>query len=164
VAVTWAPSLEQVAGHIPARTRAAAHPGSTSEALRPLVTFTPETHPTDEEAYRHIASAVGEVLTRVIAVPATPSHLAAMATTAASLRAAADIELAYGSDRDADRDADPLTDRDVNTQIYERLDQRAKDALSALEAAVNSAGGGSSGVLLPQWQMPDPVSWGDDYL
>ena len=164
MAVTWAPSLEQVAAHIPARTRAVVHPGSTSETPVPQGTFNDVTQPTGEVAGRHIAAAVGEVLTRVISIPATPAHLAAMATTAASLRAAADIELAYGSDRDADRDADPLTTRDIDTSIYERLNQRAEAAMVALVSAVNQAGSGASGSLLPQWSMPEPVPWGDDYL
>jgi hypothetical protein len=164
VSVTWAPSLEQVAVHVPARTRAVAHPGSTAETPVPQGTFNDVTSPTAEEAGRHIAAAVAEVLVRVIVVPASPAHLAGMATTAAALRAAADIELAYGSDRDADRDADPLTARDIDTQIYRELNARAVAAMDALVAAVNTAGGGSSGSLLPQWSFPDPVAWGDTYL
>ncbi len=160
---TWAPSLEQVAGHIPARTRATDHPGNASELAVPQGTFNGRTSPTNEVAQRFIASAVSQVLGRVGVIPATPTHLAPLATAAAALRAAADIELAY-SDRDAARDADRDALRDVDVQIYRELDRRATTALDELLVAVAQTGEGPSGSLLPQWQMPDPPAWGDEDL
>ncbi len=162
--VTWAPSPEEVAAHIPARTRATVHPGATIELGKPLGTFNERTQPTDEAARRHIVSAVSQVLGRIGTLPATPAHLPGMATVAAALRAAADIELAYGSDRDADRDADHDAMRDVNTDIYQELDRRAQRALDDLVAAIGQGEAAPSGQLLPQWSMPDPVSWGDTDL
>ncbi len=143
---SWTPSLEQVADHIPTRTRDAATPGDT--AL--LGTFSSVTEPTDEQARRHIAAAVAEVLAAVGgSVPATPTFLYELASEAAALRAAADIELAYPN-RNADVDRFP------------QLDQRAKDALQRLVDAVNDAGSGPEGVLLPVYAFPDPP-WHGDY-
>lgn len=164
MSVPWAPSLEQVAGHIPARTRATLHPGSTTEDALPQATFTAETQPSDEVAMRFIAAAVSQVLGRVATVPSSPTYLAGLATAAAALRAAADIELAYGSDRDADRDANKDALRDVDTRIYERLNERATAALEDLADAIGQGGGGPTSQLMPQWFMPDPVTWGDTDL
>lgn len=145
MAEPWTPSLEQVADHIPTRTRDATAPGS--DAL--LGTFNSQTTPTDEQANRRIRRAVAEVLARVGGtIPTTPGHLYTLATDAAALRAAADIELAY-------------PDRQADVSVYEQLDQRAKDALAALVQAVNDAGAGTAGSLLPVWSMPDPPVYGD---
>ena len=143
----WAPSLEQVAGHIPTRTRDASTPGDTSL----LNTFTATTEPTDEAARRHIADAVVEVLGAVGGtIPDAPLFLADLAAAAAALRAAASIELAY-----------PNRDADVN--VYTQLDQRATAALNRLVEAVADQGTGPEGGLLPQYSFPDPV-WYGDYL
>jgi hypothetical protein len=145
---SWTPSLEQVADHIPTRTRDAATAGDT--AL--LGTFNAQTEPTDEQARRHIVAAVAEVLGAVGGtVPATPLFLSELASEAAALRAAADIELAYPN-RNADVDRFP------------QLDQRAKDALQRLVDAVNDQGSGPEGALLPVWSMPDPPWHGDYHL
>lgn len=142
---SWAPSLEQVAGHIPTRTRNASVPGDTSL----LGTFTSFTEPTDEQAGRHIADAVAEVLGAVGGtVPATPVFLAGLASAAAALRAAASVELAYPN-------------RDADVSVYEQLNARADAALQRLIDAVNDAGSGAEGSLLPQWSMPEPVWYGD---
>lgn len=147
MAEPWTPSLEQVADHIPTRTRDASQPGDTSL----LGTFTSVTEPTDEQAGRHIAAAVAEVLGAVGGtIPVTPVFLYELASEAAALRAAADIELAYPN-RNADIDRFP------------QLDQRAKDALQRLIDAVNDAGSGPEGGLLPIWAFPDPVRYGGDY-
>ncbi|MEV4287355.1 hypothetical protein AB0K40_17765 [Nonomuraea bangladeshensis] len=145
MAEPWTPSLEQVADHVPTRTRNAAEPGDT----RLTGTFSAQTEPTDEQARRHIAAAVAEVLGAVGgSVPAAPAFLGHLASEAASLRAAADIELAYPN-RNADADR------------FAQLDQRAKDALQRLLDAVNDQGGGPEGGLLPVWSMPVPVWYGD---
>ncbi|MET8866531.1 hypothetical protein ABZW11_26635 [Nonomuraea sp. NPDC004580] len=145
MAEPWTPSLEQVADHIPTRTRNASTPGDTSL----LGTFTAQTEPTDEQTRRHIAAACVEVLGAVGGtVPDTPAFLAGLAGEAAALRAAADIELAYPN-RNADADR------------FAQLDQRAKNALQRLIDAVNDAGSGPEGGLSPQWAFPDPPWYGD---
>jgi hypothetical protein len=143
---SWAPSLEQVADHIPTRTRStAAAPGDDSL----LNTFNAQTTPTDEQARRHIAGAVAEVLGAVGGnIPAIPSFLAGLASEAAALRAAASIELAYPN-------------RDADVQVYEQLDRRATAALQRLIDAINDQGSGPEGSLMPVWAMPDPVWYGD---
>ncbi|MFI6793676.1 hypothetical protein ACIBG4_40730 [Nonomuraea sp. NPDC050383] len=146
MAETWQPSLEQVADHIPTRTRsAAAAPGDDSM----LGTFNGSTTPTDEQATRQIVAAVAEVLAAVGGtIPALPAHLAALASEAAALRAAADIELAY-------------PDRQADVSVYEQLDRRAIAALQRLIDGVNDAGSGPEGALMPVWAMPDPAWYGD---
>jgi hypothetical protein len=151
VAESWAPSLEQVAGHIPTRTRDASQPGSDTM----LVTFTASTTPTNEQAGRHIASACAEVGAAVAAVggtiPETPTFLPKLAAHAAALRAAADIELAF-------------PDRQADVSVYEQLDQRAKDALERLLEAIDDRGGEAEGSLLPRYVFPVPPWWGDHDL
>ncbi|MGC5012520.1 hypothetical protein ACLQ2R_17290 [Streptosporangium sp. DT93] len=150
MAEPWAPSLEQVADHIPTRTRSsAATPGDDTMTM----TFDGTTTPTGEQAQRFIDSAVSEVLGAVAGrIPATPTYLSTLAQTAAALRAAAAIELAY-------------PDRDADVDVFVRLDQRAKDALLRLvEAASDAASPGSEGSLLPVWSMPAAPVWPGDYL
>ena len=146
MAEPWQPTLEQVADHIPTRTRStAAAPGDDTL----LGTFNASTTPTDEQAARKILAAVAEVLAAVGGtIPATPSYLASLASEAAALRAAADIELAY-------------PDRQADVSVFEQLDQRAKDALQRLIDAINDQGSGPEGSLLPVWAMPEPVWYGD---
>ena len=140
MAEPWAPTLEQVADHIPTRTRDSKTPGSDTL----LMTFNADTTPTDEQARRYIDSAVAGT------IPATPTYLRELARKAAALRAAADIELAY-------------PDRDADVEVAAQLDQRAKDALLRLVEAVSDAGGtGTEGSLLPVWSMPVP-GWPGDY-
>jgi hypothetical protein len=142
---SWAPSLEQVADHIPTRTRDAAVPGDT----RLPGTFSSVTEPTDEQARRHIASAVVEVLAAVGGVvPTLPLFLGDLASAAAALRAAASIELAYPN-------------RDADVSVFTQLDQRATAALARLVEAVSDQGAGPEGGLLPQYSFPEPAWWGD---
>ena len=145
MAETWEPTLEQVATRIPTRTRDATTPGD--DGL--LVTFNAQTTPTDEQAGRFIDAAVIEVLSAAGTVPALPARLGQMAGDAAAWRAAADIELAYPQ-RDGDR------------SLYELLDARAKDAMTRLISAVDDAGSGPEGSLLPVWSFPAP-GWPGDY-
>lgn len=151
MAEPWTPSLEQVADHIPTRTRPVEPPGSTEY----LNTFTAQTTPTDEQARRRIAAAVVEVLGAVAsinaAIPTTPTYLPALASEAAALRAAAMIELAY-------------PDRDADVEVYTQLDQRATAALQRLLDALTNADPGSDGNLLPQYAFPAPPWWGDHHL
>lgn len=145
MAELWAPTLEQVADHIPTRTRDSTTPGVDTL----LGTFNASTTPTNEQAQRKIASAVAEVLAGIAGtLPATPTYLTTLATEAAALRAAADIELAY-------------PDRQADVSVFEQLDQRAKDALARLITAINDVGSGSTGALLPIYSFPDEFVYGD---
>lgn len=148
MAEPWTPSLEQVADHIPTRTRDAAQPGSDTL----LNTFTSTTTPTDEQARRRITAAVVEVLGAVASInatiPTTPTYLPALASEAAALRAAAMIELAY-------------PDRDADVEVSTQLDQRATATLQRLLDALTNQDTGSEGNLLPQYAFPEPVWYGD---
>ncbi|MFB4275733.1 hypothetical protein ACBJ59_10610 [Nonomuraea sp. MTCD27] len=145
MAEAWAPLLEQVADHIPTRTRDKDTP--SDDTL--LGTFNASTTPTGEQAQRHINAACREVLAAIGGtLPATPTFLPGMATDAAALRAAATIELAY-------------PDRQADVSVYEQLNTRADAALQRLIDAVNDQGSGTEGSLLPVWAMPDPPWWGD---
>lgn len=143
---TWAPTLADVARHVPTRTRDSATPGSD----RQLGTFTATTTPTDEQAQAVIDDAVKGVLAASgplpAGLPATDQVMVA-ARTAASFRAAADIELAYPN-------------RDADVRLYQLLDQRAKDALATLLASLRTETGGPV-ELVPEWNSPDPPPWAD---
>ena len=149
--VRWAPSLAEVARHIPTRTRDFKTPGS--DAL--LGTFSERTTPTAEQAQADVDAAVRALLAECGPLPTTgdPDAIAAVeaaARDAAEWRAAADIELAYPV-----RDADVLVARD--------LDSRAKAALDRLKIVLSEAGAGFVEDF-PLWQFPDPCPWGDDPL
>ena len=143
MAETWAPTLEEVAGHIPTRTRDNNRPGS--DAL--TGTFSTGTTPNQDQAQRITDAAVATVAAAVGVV--TPG-LVALARDAAGWRAAADIELAYPQ-------------RDADVSVYEQLDARAKVALERLLTAAEDQGGGVEATL-PVWAFPDPVWYGDENL
>src|SRR6266705_1682316 len=139
----WAPSLADVARHVPLRTRDAATPGSD----RLLGTFTATTTPTGEQAQAVIDDAVAGIVGQYGTLPASPpasDQIAVAARTAAEWRAAADIEIAY-----------PNRQADVNT--YAALNARAADALRTFSLALQSAGSGTVD-LYPIWQAPDAVT------
>lgn len=139
----WEPSLADVGVRIPTRTRDQTTPGATSL----LGTFNDKTVPTDVAVAPLIASAVATVLNAVTTV--TAAHYS-LAQAAAAWRAAADVELAY-------------PERDGDIDVYERLNARAALALKELTDIATDAGAGADATL-PQWAMPVPVAWGDDYL
>ena len=139
----WAPTLADVARHIPTRTRDRAAPGS--DAL--LGTFTEGTSPTADQAQGFIDDAVRWVTSECGELPTglpPTDELMVAARTAAEWRAAADIELAY-----------PLN-RDPDVQLYRTLDQRAKDALSTVRSAMQGEGVGQVD-LVPYWHFPPHV-------
>ena len=139
----WAPSLTDVARHIPTRTRDFATPGSD----RLLGTFSERTTPTAEQAQSDLDAAVRAVTAEVGDIPATDAAEAA-ARDAAEWRAAADIELAYPN-------------RDATVAVARDLDARAKYALDRLKAILAAAGAGTVDQV-PIWAFPDPPVWGDD--
>jgi hypothetical protein len=150
VAVAWAPSLTDVGERIPTRTRDVNTPGS--DAL--LNTFTASTTPTGDQAQGFLDKAVDWVVAAVGDLPgggADQDELYAAAADAATWRAAADIELAYPN-------------RDADIRLADQLDRRAKDALAMLRSALATETGGGPVELVPLWQSPAPVPWGDDLL
>jgi hypothetical protein len=143
----WSPFLSEVGDHIPTRTLDQSQPGV--ELF--LGTFTGLTTPTDEQAQRHLDSAVSSVL-GAAGTLVDDDGVLELARLVASLRAAAAIERAY-----------PLSDRSLETAAA--LDARADAELKHLAAANSAAGAGSSAVVaFPSWQSPAAVSWGDDLL
>jgi hypothetical protein len=143
----WAPTLSDVARHIPRRTRDTKTPGSD----KLLGTFTASTTPTSDQAQAVIDAVVGTLLAGTGPLPAAGTavmDIQTAARTAAEWRAAADIELAY-----------PLRDADV--QVYDQLNARAADALATLKQVLAQAGGGQVDVATPYWGFPAPPPWGD---
>lgn len=146
----WAPSLADVARHIPTRTRDTRTPGSD----KLIGTFTPYTTPDDTQAQKCTDAAVQWVLAETGELGAE-EDLQQLARTAAEWRAAADIELAYPN-------------RDADIRLYQLLDQRAKDSrqdlINRIEQGPGGPGGGVEGggvAGLPQWSAPDPPRWAD---
>ena len=136
---TWAPSLEEIAGHIPTRTRDATNPGSDAFTG----TFSATTTPTEDQAQRITTAAVATVTG---AVGTITTALEPLARDAAGWRAAADIELAF-------------LQRDGDTDIYDKLNERATLALSRLLEVAGEQGGGPD-ALLPVWCFPEPCEPG----
>jgi hypothetical protein len=147
MAEAWAPSLDDVARHIPRRTRDATVPGSD----RMLGTFTPNTTPTDGQAQAVIDEVVAGIVAEYGPLPASPPASDQIAArSAAAWRAAADIEIAYPN-------------RDADVSVYAELDKRAVEAMETYLAVLEAAGAGTVDVL-PSWAAPDPVGiapWGD---
>jgi hypothetical protein len=147
VSEVWAPTLQQVAEHIPRRTRDVSTPGSDTQ----LGTFSGNTTPTDVQAQSVIDDATNTIISAAGQMPPVTDPNYALVTTSARIaaewRAAADIEVAY-----------PVRDADV--KVFAQLDQRAKDALTALiELMAHTETGAVEPV--PIWMSPDPPPWAD---
>lgn len=141
--LVWSPTLEAVAGYVPARTV----PIDTATD-DPLGTFDSTTVPDASQAYDKIAAAVGWVTARAGTVDVT---LYQQAGDVAALRAAGLIELSY-----------PIRDADINTA--EQLLKLADQALTSLVTANTGVTGtepGLDGIVRPVYSFPDPVAWGD---
>jgi hypothetical protein len=140
----WAPSLGDVARHIPTRTRDTLTPGSD----RMLGTFTESTTPTSEQAQQTIDDVVTAIAARIGTLPATlPPGVLVQARLAAEWRAAADIEVAY-----------PVRDADV--RVYDQLNLRAMQAMADLLAGLGIAGAGEVAEY-PAWSAPNPPVYAD---
>lgn len=146
----WAPSLADVADHIPTRTRPTAEWGS-SDAL--LGTFTEATTPNRDQAARIIARACAWVASQV-GTPVSPAAYQA-AGVAAALRAAYWIEVAF-------------PERDGDVAVYDRLAVDS-DAATATALRINAASGadeptvpGSSDLVL--FTFPGPPPWADTFI
>lgn len=149
---SWAPTLRDVADHIPTRTRPTAEYGPGSGMLG---TFTPATTPTDEQAGRLVRRAtawVAAALGRPVPAPAV-----VIASAAAALRAAYWVELAY-------------PERDADVAVYDRLRDEAAQSLTDARALITSLGapvpdlGGAAGPGpddLVRYSFPPPPRWAD---
>ena len=145
----WAPSLSDVARHIPTRTRDTRSPGSD----RLLGTFTPDTTPNDGQAALTIDGALQSVLSQAEGlIDPADAEICAQARVAVEWRAAADIELAYPG-------------RDADVRVYMQLDARAKDELRylliklGLGPGQGAQDGPPPGTVV--WRAPPPPPWAD---
>ena len=143
MAEAWSPSIDDVAKHIPTRTRDTATPGS--DAM--LGTFSSSTTPTADQAMAVIDAAVLNVLSQTGALDQTDSGLLAQARSAVEWRAAADIELAYPN-------------RDADVRVADQLDARAKYELATLLRRLQYQGEGEPAAV-PYWSAPDPPVYAD---
>lgn len=139
----WAPTLTQVASHVPWLTVSTAVPG----AQEYLNTFTSATSPPDAVATSHIDEACTLI---AAAIPTMPAGIYSLAATVAARLAAATLAAAYArTDDDARRAAALLA-----------------LANTALKGLIESADNEGAAVLspVPVLRGPDPVPWGDSYL
>lgn len=143
---TWAPTLSDIARHIPRRTRDTRTAGS--DIL--LGTFTDSTTPSADDAQGFADDAVKWVTSQLgeppVGLPPTDDVMMAF-RYAAEWRAASDIEMAYPN-------------RDADVQLAGQLDMRAKDALNAARISIQTDTGGGE-ALVPEWNSPDPPRWAD---
>jgi hypothetical protein len=143
----WAPALEDVARHIPTRTRDARTPGN--DAL--LGTFTASTSPTAEQAQSVIDDAVNAVLALCGPMPAAADAAGPVvrqqARDAAAWQAAADIEVAYPN-------------RDADVRVAAQLQARAQLAVTTLQKSL-AVGGVGEVAEFPAWSAPDPPPYAD---
>lgn len=148
----WAPTLVQVAVHIPTRTRDA---NSTTYSGDYAGTFTTDTTPTATQATEQIDQACVKVLGEVGSPVADAAEDACR--VAAAWWAAYFIELGY-------------PERDADVRVYEQLRVEATSATKTA-AAVNAAAGGGTTLqqqpqdaLMPVFSFPDPPTWADTWV
>lgn len=141
--VAWSPFLSDVADHVPFLTIDTRVPGEQTW----LGTFTGWTSPTDEQAQRHIDSAVSIV---GAGFSTLTGALPRMARSVAALKAAATLCRSFK------RGPEDLT-------LAAALEAQAAADLKALQAAVDNAG---SDTLSPRpvAYAPAPVPWGDSLI
>lgn len=143
----WAPSLTDVADHIPTRTRPTAEWGASDAEAG---TFTEATTPTRDAATRLIRRACAWVAATVGAPVSLTAYPAA--GVAAALRAAYWVELAY-------------PERDADLAVYDRLREEsdaaasAAHALNVLSGAEDPSPGGTDDLVT--YEFPDPPPWAD---
>lgn len=146
-AAPWAPTLGQVAAHIPTRTREVGIDNTYTG------TFTAGTYPTADQ----VSTIIGHACAWAEGRAGTPIAAAAypLLSAAAALRAAYWVELAY-------------PERDADVSVYDRFRVDA-DEMAASAAQVNRAAGGGGSVdeegrpdVLAAYQFPDPPRWADN--
>jgi hypothetical protein len=137
----WSPFLSDVADHVPWLTVDTTTPGSQVY----LGTFTGRTTPTDEQAQRHIDTAVtmtGALLGTV------PASLYRMARSVAAVRAAATLARAF-----------PRSRADVDTA--DQLGAQAVSDMTLLTTAAEVAGTSPASSPVPVMYAPEPSWFGD---
>jgi hypothetical protein len=143
MAEPWAPALDDVARHIPTRTRDVKTPGSDTL----LGTFTANTTPDDGQAQAVIDAAVLSVLSQTGPLDPADPALLTQGRIAVEWRASADIEIAYPN-------------RDADVAVYTQLDARAKYELANLLRRLQYQGEGAP-ESVPYWSAPDPPAYAD---
>jgi hypothetical protein len=141
--VPWSPFLSDVADHVPWLTTSVIAPGSQTY----LGTFTGNTSPTDEQAQRHINSAVAFISARFSTLTAAMYPLA---RAVAAMWAAATLARAFARSADDRAAADAL----------ERLATRELETLTEVADEAGATPLSPQPVLI----APLPVPWGDDLL
>jgi hypothetical protein len=140
--------LEQVAVHIPTRTREVGAVETDDYAM----TFTSDTIPTSGHVHTLIDQACAWVLSQVGSPVVSPAQDAC--------QVAAALWTAYWIERG-------FPERDADVKVYDRI---RDDAISAAKhaAAVNKAAGGGTSLnpdavetVLPAHTFPDPPKWAD---
>lgn len=143
---TWAPTLTQIANHIPTRTREIGVSDSYAG------TFTADTTPTATQ----VTALIDDACVWAAAPAGTPIVTAAheYLRLAATLWTAYQVELAY-------------PERDADVTVYDRFRIDA-EAARETAAAVNRANGGGADVdgdgeppVLAVYEFPDPPPWKD---
>lgn len=145
----WAPSLQQVAVHIPTRTRPV---GAVDYSGDYAGTFTSQTTPTDTQATEQISQACVKVTGAVGTPVATAAQDACQ--VAAAWWAAYFIEIGY-------------PERDADLKVYEELRRQAEEATKSA-ATLNAVAGGGADLapdpveaLLPSHTFPAAPAWAD---
>jgi len=140
---SWTPASAHVAAYVTSRTVNYADPGSDN----PVGDFTATTYPTLTQVNQLIQDACAWVAAEVGSV--IDPGLDDQATAAASLRAAALVELSY-----------PIRDADVSSTAGLMFEQ-AESMRRTLALANAAATGSNPDSVLPSYSFPDPVWWGD---
>ena len=150
MAVSWAPTPEQVADFVPGRTLV----GAVDGYGQPVNTFTDQTHPTGTQVLRLIDRATSWVGTAAGAIPDNTA-LQAAATSAAACWTAGMVELAY-----------PDNQRDLNTAqtLLDQADRMRRDLITAIEVTTGTDPDTPAAQVPVLYSFPDPVPWGDTYL
>ena len=153
MAPSWAPTLAQVAVHIPTRTREV---GAADDYAG---TFNASTTPTSAEVTELVAQACTFVTSRTgLPIVTTPTEVPDTCALAAALWAAYWVELAY-------------PERDADLAVYDRLRTDAEAATKAAVALNTAAGGGATtdppdgggtaSTALPSHSFPAAPAWAD---
>ncbi len=127
LAAPWAPSLREVAAHIPSRTRQAGTPANPGDNI-PANTFNDFTEPSGDVVQSLIDRAVGTVTGRLGTPIVVPAY--AVASAAAALWAAYWVELGW-------------PERDGDVQVWAQLRADA-EAVTVSAVAVNVGNGGGT--------------------
>jgi hypothetical protein len=142
----WAPSLDQVADHVPGRTLAQDLSGA-------LLTFDDTTRPAGDEVDRLIAEACNWITVKVGFT--IHSTLQEFAGDTAAVYAAAMVERGYPTR------ADDLSTAD---SLYKQAVDMRNDLATANLALTGADPVNPADLVMPTWSFPTPERWGDVLL